>query len=274
MSHDTSSHPDIRLIAIDIDGTMLRSDKQLTRATGRAVAAAMTQGVKIVLASARPPRSLRQIYEALELDSVTINYNGALIHDPRTNRNLFHQPLDVAEVRRVIATARKTDPACMVSLEILDKWYTDHFDEALPTETSLAFKPDFIGPLDAFLTVPITKLMLLAPPDRMAKITQAVKAKHSRRIGLAVSDKHLLQVMHPRAGKGAALQRVADDYHIDAANVMAIGDAPNDLSMIQWAGLSVAVGNAWPAIREAAKVTVPSNDADGVAHAIERFVLK
>jgi len=261
------------LLAVDIDGTLLRSDKQLTRRTGEAIRAAVASGVRVVLASARPPRSVRAIHNVLGLDTVQINYNGALIHDPVRSQNLFHQPLDTALARRVINAARRVDRQCMVSIEILDRWYTDHFDESLPTETSLEFKPDFIGPLNAFLTVPVTKLMLLAPAERMVRIRTAVERRFVSTVGLAISDAHLLQVCHREANKAAALAQVAQYYGVERDRVLAIGDAPNDVAMLRWAGLGVAVGNAWPAARAAADTVVRENDADGVAHAIEQYVL-
>ena len=263
----------IRLVAVDVDGTLLRSDKQMTRSVGEAIRAATAAGVRVVLASARPPRSLRTIYDALQLDTLQINYNGALIFDRSRNRPLRHVPLDVALARKVIAAGRRVDRRCCVSLEILDRWYTDHYDQTLPTETSISFRPDFVGPLNAFLTVPVTKLMLLAPPDRMERITAAIQRRFAGQVGMTVADRHLLQVMHHTVNKGEALAEIASRYGVDRSEVMAIGDAPNDVEMMRWAGLGVAVANAWDAALDAADAVVPSNDEDGVAHAIDRYIL-
>lgn len=263
----------IRLVAIDIDGTLLRTDKRLSTRCARAIQKASDAGVRVVLASARPPRTLREIYGHLGLDTLTINYNGALIHDHRRRKHVYHQPLDVDLARKVVKAARKIDPSTVVSVEILDKWYTDHVDETLPTETSVRFMPDFVGPLEAFLRVPVTKLMLLAPPQRMTAIATEVRSRFVGRVAVAVSDPHLLQVVHPKVDKGHALAMIAEQYGVKQEEAMAIGDAPNDVGMLKWAGLGVAVQNAWDKAREAADVVVPSNDEDGVAHAIERFVL-
>ena len=263
----------VRLIALDVDGTLLRSDKNMTRAVGDAIRAAIARGVHVVLASARPPRSLREIYGALGLNTLQINYNGALIHDMTRGRHVRHQPMDVALARKVIAAARRIDRRCCVSLEILDKWYTDHFDNDLPTETSLHFKPDFVGPLNAFLTVPVTKLMVLAPRQRMGAISDAIARRFAGQIGMTVADQHLLQMMHHTVHKGEALAHVAAHYGIERDEVMAVGDAPNDVPMLRWAGFGVAVQNAWPDAIAAADAIVPTNDADGVAHAIQRYVL-
>lgn len=263
----------IDLVAIDIDGTLLRSDKTLSLRVARAIDKVREKGVKVVLASARPPRSVNEIHTRLKLDTYQINYNGALIYDTPRRRHVFHQPLVPALTQKIIKAARKADPQVVVSMEILDKWYTDHVDEKLPTETSRHFAPDFVGPLEAFWHVPVTKLMLLTPPERMVKIRKAMESKFLDQVALAISDEHLLQVIARGVDKSAALARVATEYSISADRVMAIGDAPNDAGMLRWAGLGVAMGNAWKVTQDAADVTVPTNDEDGVAFALRRYVL-
>jgi Cof subfamily protein (haloacid dehalogenase superfamily) len=263
----------IRMVAIDIDGTLLRSDKRMSIRVRDAIIETSRRGVKVVIATARPPRSVREIYDLLKLDTPLINYNGALTHDPIRRKTIHHQPIDRSLSRAVVKLARKIDPKVVVSLEILDKWYTDHVDESLPTETSMRFNPDFIGPLDAFLHVPITKLMLLASADRLMPIREALDQKFRGRLAAAISDSHLLQLIHPLANKGIALAHVADEFGIHSRNVMAIGDAPNDVGMLTWAGLGVAVGNAWERTLAAADVVVPANDEDGVAYALDKYVL-
>lgn len=262
-----------KLVAIDLDGTLLRSDKKLTKRSVEAVAEATRRGVHVVLASARPPRSVREIYQRLGLTTFQVNYNGALVHDMPRKKHVFHQPLTPKLATRIVKFARKLDPDVVVSAEILDKWYTDRVDETLITETSRFHHPDFMGPLESFLHVPVTKLMLLAPPERLKPVREAIARKFGREVAILISDKHLIQIVHVEVDKAAALQRVAQNYGIERENVMAIGDAPNDLGMLRWAGLGVAMANGWPQARAAADVIVPSNDEDGVAIALERYVL-
>jgi hypothetical protein len=263
----------IDLIAIDIDGTLLQATQQISDRVINAVSAAKKRGVKVVLASARPPRSVREIYDQLQLDTLQVNYNGALIHDQLRRRHIHHRPLDGRLIKRIIKAARRSDPEVIVSLEVLDKWYTDRQNKMLTTETSRNFSPDYVGPLDAFLHAPVTKLMLLTPAERMAPIRQLVEQRFSSEVGIMVSDKHVLQIVHPTVDKGRALAMIAEQYGIAGQNAMAIGDAPNDLGMFAWARLSVAVENAWPQVRDAADVIVATAEDDGVAQAIERFVL-
>ena len=256
---------------------MARSCERISRISQRtinAIKAVTGHGVKVILATARPPRSMRELYEKLELNTYQINYNGALIHDPIGKRNVHHQPLSSTVARKVVKLARSVDKRVVVSLEILDKWYTDHVDETLPTETSRAFNPDFVGPLEAFLHVPVTKLMLLGQPAWLEPIREEVRKRLAGHVAMAVSDPHLIQVVHPTVDKATALARIAEHYKIPAQRVMAVGDAPNDVGMLRWAGLGVALENAWEQTRAAADVVAPANDADGVAFALRHYVLE
>ena len=263
----------VEMVAIDLDGTLLRSDKRLSKRVINAVTTVSNHGIRVVLASARPPRAVRQVYECLGLQTLQINYNGALIQDPRRNRYLFHQPLETILAQRLVRVARRTDRNVAVSIEILDRWFTDRVDYDLPTETSRSLNPDFIGDLNAFLHVPVTKLMFLAPPDRLNRVRKEIQKRFCQQVMIHVSDKHLIQIVHPQVDKAMALAHVARRYNVIRQNIMAIGDAPNDVGMLRFAGLGVAMGNAWEVTRSAADVVVPSNDEDGVMFALHEYVL-
>lgn len=269
------SPPPPRLLAIDLDGTLLRSDKQVSRRSADAIAAAIERGVKVVLASARPPRSTFGIYQALRLDTLQVNYNGALILDLPRSRYALHLALCNKLSRRIIDRIRGEFPGVEVQIEVLDRWLTDRHDPASPycTETAKSYPPDFVGPLDECLANPLTKLMFLAPPEVMARVRETVKTEFGGECALFVTDDYLLQVCHPAVEKWVGVAWIARAYGVDAKEVMSIGDAPNDAALLRWSGLGVAVANAWPQTRDAADVVVSSNDDDGVAEAIERYVL-
>ena len=132
---DVPSHGPIRLVAIDLDGTVLDDSKQVSRQTFEGLACAAESGARIVIASARPPRTVRHIYRMLKLETWQINYNGALIWDEPAGRVVRHYPIAPQTARRVIEHARRLFPDVLVSCEIQDRWLTDRPDHSHTTET-------------------------------------------------------------------------------------------------------------------------------------------
>jgi len=261
----------IRLIAIDLDGTLLNRRGQVPGHVARVVGAARDRGVQVVLATARPPRSARPFHEGMGLATPGITYHGALVYDYAAERAIRHRPLEAALAAAAVREARAACPEIDVNLERLDRWYTDRIDPRWPTAVSRVFEPDAVGPLDRFFDAPVTKLLFLADPPDIERVGARLMRKFPGRITFAVSDRHMLQVVHPGVDKGRALAWLAGREGIGREAVMAIGDAPNDLGMLRWAGCGVAVANAWPAVRRAADHRVASHEAAGVAEAILRY---
>jgi hypothetical protein len=268
-----TANPDIRLVAIDLDGTLLDDRKQVSHKAGAALMKLNSRGVKVVIASARPPRSVRHIYAALQLDTLQINYNGALIWDPPAKKAAFHRPLAGRVVRQVIEHARRLHPDVLVSCELLDKWYTDRPDQTYTTETGRMFKPDFVVPLKDFLHVSMTKILLLGEAKMMADIHTSLDMTFEEEINLVRAEPELIQIMDKRVDKAAALEFVANHYGVPMANVLAIGDAANDVGMLRAAGIAVAMDNAHSSIKKIADWIAPSNNDHGVHAALVKYGL-
>ncbi|MGA2441348.1 MAG: Cof-type HAD-IIB family hydrolase [Tepidisphaeraceae bacterium] len=262
----------IRLVAIDLDGTLLNDSKQVSDQTLAALSSTVRRGARVVIASARPPRSVRHVYNQLRLDTWQINYNGALIWDEPAKRVIYHCPMSGDLVRRLIETARSRFPSVLVSCEILDRWYTDRFDQTYTTETGRLFRPDVIAPLDQFCNQPITKLILLGD-KRMIDQLELLMPTLDDKITVVRTDPELIQIMDRNVSKAAALQIVADYYQIPLENVMALGDAPNDVGMLKLAGIAVAMDNAADIVKSAADWIAPSNNDHGVHAALVKFGL-
>ena len=264
---------DIRLVAIDLDGTLLNDSKQVTERTAAALCGVAGRGVRVVIASARPPRSVRHIYNALKLDTWQINYNGALIWDEPNRKVIFHRPMSCQRVRRIIDEARARHDSVLVSCEILDRWYTDRFDQTYTTETGRLFKPDVIAPLDEFCSQPITKLLLLGERKMMDDLESWLMSEAREDVSVVRTDPELLQIMDKYVSKAAALQMVAEHYRTPLTNILAIGDAPNDLGILKLAGVGVAMKNAPAIVKDCADWIAPSNNEDGVHAALVKFGL-
>lgn len=266
-----AERPDIRLLAIDLDGTLLDDRKQIARPTISALRAACARGVKVVLASARPPRSVRHIYQTLKLDTWQINYNGALIWDELPQRVVYHHPMPPKLVRQIIVHARQMYPEVLVSCELLDRWYTDRRDNSHLTATGKLFQPDVVAPLESFLDVSMTKILLLGKRPMLKSIETSLGMAFDRDISIVRTDSDLIQIMARHVNKATALHRVAREYRVSPKQIMAIGDASNDLTMLQMAGVAVAMDNAHPAVKKAAHWTAPSNNDHGVLAALKRY---
>jgi 5-amino-6-(5-phospho-D-ribitylamino)uracil phosphatase len=272
-SDPPASTPDVKLVALDLDGTLLDSSKVIDDETVAALKAACARGVQVVIASARPPRGVRHIYQQLCLRTWQINYNGALIWDEGAGQAVFHRPMQPAVVRQIIDVARDQYDEVGVHAEVLDRWYTDRPVEAFVTETGRLFAPDGIVSVAEFCAVPITKLMFMGDVPMLMRLESLLLPRFGRHVTIVSTDSHLMQIMDARVSKAVALKKIAQHHGVKRESVMAVGDAPNDLGMLQYAGVAVAMENAHPVVKEEADWVAPSNDSRGVLAALKRFNL-
>jgi Cof subfamily protein (haloacid dehalogenase superfamily) len=161
----------------------------------------------------------------------------------------------------------------LVSCEVMDKWHTDRFDESYTTETGRLFKPDVIASCETFCNQPVTKLMLLGEPKILMRLEPLLLEQFGNDVTIVQTDKDLLQIMHKDVSKAVALKKTADHYGITKEQIMAIGDAPNDVGMLQLAGVAVAMENAHPVVKKVAHWVAPTNDDHGVHAALVRYGL-
>ena len=265
----------IKLLAIDVDGTLLNTDGSLAHGVIQACRAAERSGCLVVLATARAPRGVRAILQTLDVTAPTINYNGALIWNHLENKHLFHEPLPAELAREIINDVQDAQPEILIGLDMLDEWVVNRIDPLFDATIDPEHTPNYIGPLDEFLLSAVTKINLMGAPEKLQPVRDLIREKfwQRRMVAVFLSDPRLIQITHPLVDKGIALQRIARRMGLKREEVMAIGDASNDMGMIEWAGFSAAVENAYPAVRQLADVVVPSNDELGVARAIQRYVL-
>lgn len=285
----------VDLVAIDLDGTLLRSDGCICAPSAEAIMEASEKGVKVVLCSGRAPRSMLSIHQALGLKTVLIAHNGALIINPLTGEIMAHDTMPGPLARQVIELARTVEPRVATAVEVDGRCYTDTLrrrqkqvvaaaakgsegsialaDEVDPMQVAAAGFDDAVGALVDVLDRPVTKVMFVGPGDVLGGIQMSLQARLSDRVGFAFSDMRLLQVVRGGVDKATALEKVAAMYGVPRQGVMAVGDAPNDLGMLGWAGLGIALQNGWEDVRHAAHFVCPSNDDIGVAEALRRYVL-
>jgi Cof subfamily protein (haloacid dehalogenase superfamily) len=262
----------IQLVAADLDGTLLDSHKRLDSDTAAAIRRLPEMGLRFVIASARPPRSVRSIYNLLGLETWQINYNGALIWDEPAQLARLHRPLQGPLVLEIIRFARAFSQDVLLTCEILDKWHTDRFDNHYTTETGKLFKPDVIAPVETYCGGDVTKLLLLGEAGMIHDLEQRLARHYAHRVALLRTDANLIQIMAREVNKAMALRHIATHYGAMLERVLSIGDALNDAEMLEECGVGVAVANAPPRVRELADWVAPSNDQQGVLAALRRYI--
>jgi hypothetical protein len=187
---------------------------------------------------------------------------------------LLHRPLSARIARQVALLARELDPAVLISAEIMDRWYTDHYDPAYETETSKLHDPDSVAPLESFLSQPVTKLLFLGPENVVTALHKEIHQRFPHQVATVQTEDNLLQVMNATASKVSALRTVAAEMQVPQHRVMAIGDNANDVGMLQWSAVGVAMANAPENVKQTADYVTGDNDADGVALAIRRILFE
>lgn len=267
-----NTHPPIRLIALDIDGTLLDSQHELPPANRRAIDAARARGVQVVLATGKSIFALRPIHRELDLDTPSVCVQGLMVYGP--DESIWHERrLDPATVGTVTDYALDHDLTIFAYerdrlLVNRPSPYIDHFVEHFePRAEVLA---DFAAEMQKR---PINKLNIMHPDEGIPRIRADLAARLGESTSLVQAVPQSLEILPAGASKGEGLRWLLDRLEIDPARVLAVGDGENDVEMMTLAGVGVAVANAMPAAKAAADHRVASNDAGGVAEAIERFVL-
>lgn len=266
----------IKLIAIDMDGTLLNEHSELNPATIDAINAAKAQGIKVVICTGRPLSGITPFLKQLAIagdDNYVINFNGAMAQTA-TGKIISSLTLSHEDYIDIEALSRKLNIHCHVESE--DHIYTANRDISPYTvgESSLVnMQIRFRTPEEMRPDLPIVKAMFIDEPGLLEAAIKKIPAELYQQYHIVRSAPYFLELLNNQASKGATLKALAEFLHFTADEVMAIGDQGNDLSMIQYATNSVAMGNAIPEIKQAAKYETKTNVEDGVAHAIRTWAL-
>jgi Cof subfamily protein (haloacid dehalogenase superfamily) len=283
----------IRLIALDLDGTLLDSRGHVSERNRRAILEARGRGVEVAIVTGRRFRDARPLALELGLDVPVIAHNGALTKHARTLETVSAQllPLDAARATLRVARAHGADALVSDDAQGPGVLVYDHIDEDdRPLAEYIEWSRRIHGEEAAHAIRQVASLeeyLDHAPVHITFSGTQAkteiLAEAFARELGASVKlmttiypriNFGLIDVIHPEVSKGTGLAAVAAELNVARAEVLAVGDNHNDREMLEYAGVRVIVGNAEPALHELAGVrVVASHDADGVAEAIENFVL-
>ncbi|MHC5268177.1 sugar-phosphatase [Enterococcus sp. LJL98] len=267
----------IKLIAIDIDGTLLNSHHHLTDEVKSALKQAEEKGVKIVLCTGRPLTGVQDLITELELFSdndYVVTYNGSLIQKPKTKEIVSKFELTYEDYLAIDTLARQLN--IHLHTETEDTMFTSNRDISRYTvlESYLVDMPlKYRTQEEMTEELNILKMMMVGDPTELDAAIEKIPAEFYEKYTIVKSTPYFLEFLNKKVDKGAAVKRLAEHLGLDASQVMALGDNENDLPMIEYAGLGIAMENATDNIKKAASFVTTSNDEHGVAIAIQKFVL-
>jgi Cof subfamily protein (haloacid dehalogenase superfamily) len=273
---ETAVRKPIQAIAVDLDGTLLNSQHRMSERNEKAIKAALDQGIKVIIATGKTWIAARPIIEKLGLKTPGIYVQGTCVYGAEGTL-INQQTLEPRLIRQILTFAEERGfvMGLYAGKRILTRKPHPRFDEL-----TVAYdepKPEYVGALQNVLdSVTVNKIIAIKPNDPRGvmglrwHLTMQVDGK-GKLLQAGVSD--MIEVLPPGASKGAMLKQVLKELGIPQEATLAIGDAENDVEMVQAVGVGVAMGNASAHLKEVAKFSVASNDHDGVAEALERFAL-
>lgn len=259
------------LIALDLDGTLLRNDKTISDRTKAVLRTLMEQGHHVMIATGRPYRSSAKYYHELALKTPIVNFNGAFVHHPlSTNWGSFHTPLDIGIARDIVDACNSYSFHNIIA-EIQDDVYFHKHNEQLLDIFNMGNPKITIGDLRSYLPSSPTSLLIHAEPDDVTTIRSHLSEVHAelidhRRWG---DPFHVIEIVKSGLHKAVGIQKVANYLDIPQSRIIAFGDEDNDLEMLEYASIGVAMDNGISAVKNIADVTTASNEEDGVALFLE-----
>ena len=265
-----------KLLVLDIDGTLTNSKKEVTAHTYQTLITAQEAGLKIVLASGRPTYGVAPLADLLQLDryeGYVLSYNGGEIIDWKTGQLMYKNLLDPTILPYLYRCAQENDFAI---LSYQDKYVlTERPDDEYVIHEARLNKME-IKKVDNFLEAihhPVAKCLIVGNPDRLAGLEQEMFQQIGDRMGVFRSEPFFLELVPKGIDKALSLDVLLSEIGLTKEEMMAIGDGYNDLSMIRFAGMGIAMANAQDVVKDNADFITLSNEEDGVAHAVTRFIL-
>jgi Cof subfamily protein (haloacid dehalogenase superfamily) len=263
----------IKLVALDVDGTLVGPELQITPRCRAAIDAARHRGVRFVIVTGRMYKSGAPYAAELGLEDLPlVAYNGALVREFPSGRTIFHQPVPLAACLELAALCEAR--GYHLQAYVNDDLYVPDMGHRTELYKHIArVEATPVGPLSRWFREPSTKLLIIDDPERIKQIQAEVGELLGPSVHAAPSHPIFLEIVDHRVSKATALEAVAASLGVERSAVMAVGDGMNDMPMLTWAGISFAMGHAPEALRQVATYVTEAGPGDGVAEALERIGL-
>ena len=263
---------EIKLLLSDVDGTLVRRDKSLAPSTVDAVRALHDAGIHFAVTSGRPPRGMEMLVEPLAIRAPLAGFNGGLVVEP--DLDVLEEHLIPDEiVSRAVALLEWSELSVWV-YRGADWLVRDADGPHVDREShTVQFEPTVVGSFDDVSTG-VAKIVGVSDDfDAVAAAERAAHDEFGDHLSASRSQPYYLDITHPQANKGAVVTYLSERYQLRPDEIATIGDMPNDVLMFAHSGLSIAMGNAHREVQRAARQVTSTNDEDGFAHAVDRYIL-
>lgn len=266
-----------KIIALDLDGTLKNSENKITPKTKEALIECQKRGLTVVLASGRPTPGLRHEASELELEKyggILLSFNGARVYDIKNDKVIFEKVVTKPMADAMYDRAREFGLCCM-TYEGMDILTEDEHDKYVQVEGNIndmhiQHTDNFKGAFDH----DVNKVLLTGEPDYVASVIDEFKAPYENELSIYRSAPYFIEIMAQNVDKAASLAKMCEALNVTKDEMIAFGDGFNDISMIEFAGLGVAMGNAQDVVKEKADLITLSNDEDGIYEVLKQYVLE
>jgi Cof subfamily protein (haloacid dehalogenase superfamily) len=262
-----------KMLAIDIDDTLINDDKEITEGTKKALEQALAQGVTVTLATGRMYASAKQLASQLELNVPLITYQGSLVKNSEDGAILYERSVPSEAAHYIFDYCERNGLHLQTYLD--DILYVREDNDKSKAYAALSKIPYTVYPnFRELADKPSNKLLMIDEPARLDEIAIELRDQIGHLVHITKSKPHFLEIIHREGNKGDALRYLANQYGYDMSQVIAIGDSWNDHEMLEAAGFGVAMGNAVESLKEIANYVTLTNNEEGVKHVVEKFVLQ
>ena len=265
-----------KILVLDIDGTLTNSKKEITPRTRAALKKAQEKGVKLVLASGRPTYGIMPVAKQLELEEYggyILSFNGGRIINAQTGEVIYQKtlPADMPALLYDMSREYKTNIMTYLEETVITPKKDDQYVELESRINKMEVRE--VEDFKSFVNFPVTKCLMVEDGEYLAEVEKKVKARLGDTLSVLRSEPFFLEIMPKNIDKAYSLGKLLEHLGMEREQMIACGDGFNDRSMIEFAGLGVAMANAQEPVKAAADHVTVSNDEDGVAVVVEQFIL-
>lgn len=266
-----------KVLVLDIDGTLTNSQKQISPATRQGIQNILQRGHKVILASGRPTPGMRRYEKELELEKYggyLLSFNGGRIVECRTGEIVYQRTLPLSIIPSLYGFTKDNGCGLLTYFgdRIISAFEPDEYVQLESRINGMEIK--VVENFKKYVDFDINKCLLTAPPEAAPDLEKQLQEKYRGQVSVYRSEPFFIEIMPQNVDKATSLDRMLETVGLTREDAICCGDGFNDISMIKYAGVGVAMGNAQPAVKEAADYITGTNDEDGLVQVIDDFILQ